>query len=86
MSDLREQLVNEWLDSKDDGLTEYVIKYLKRSKRYRILEIWEFEEMSLGRRIKRGKAIQLFMEEKRKLSEDPNIKDVELVEVRTIAK
>jgi hypothetical protein len=80
------ELLRKWFAEFAGNRTEFVIRYLKRSKRHRILEVWEIKEYSLGRRISRGQAIKMFMEEKQELSKDSDIKDIELLEVTSIAK
>jgi len=76
----------EWFSGGNDGYSEFVIKYLQRSKRYLALEAWEFKEVSLGRRISRGEAIKLYLEWRRNVLNESDMKNVELLELRVIAK
>ena len=75
-----------WFNGGNDGYSEFVIKYLQRSKRYLALEAWEFKEVSLGRRISRGEAIKLYLEWRRNVLNESDMKNVELLELRVIAK
>lgn len=80
------EALQKWFAEFAGNRTEFVIRYLKRSKRHQALEVWDIKEYSLGRRMSRGKAIKMYMEEKKELSKDPDIKDLELLEVTSIAK
>ena len=77
----------EWLRETDnDGLTEYVIRYLEKSKSHVALDVWEFKTLSLGRKISRGQALKLYMEWKQKDAQGLDIKNPELMEWRIVAR
>ena len=81
------EALRKWFAEFAGNRTEFVVRYLEKSKRYLSLEIWDIKEYSLGRRMSRGKAIKMFMEEKQKLAQNSkDIKDIELLEVTSIAK
>lgn len=90
MADADDQFLEqfrEWLKNADnDGLTEYVIRYLQKSKKYIALAVWEFKTMSLGRRISRGQALKMYMDWKAKAASNDDIKDFELMEWRIVAR
>ncbi len=79
---------NDWLFG-GRGVTEfepseYFIKYVKKSLKYKSLEVWDLETVPLGR-ITHDEAVEALTAWKRENLKNPEIRNIQLVEVKLVA-